>query len=79
MKHKIKLINWAYTDNYGVDIEIDGDRLFYDAEMTYNCIESILQKLGIDYEIEYVEEREEKKRITRLMKLVPVENDNEKN
>jgi hypothetical protein len=79
MKHKIKLTNWAYGDNYGVTIEIDGDNLFQDAEMTYNCIEPILQKLDIDYEIEYIEEREECKIVTKLMKLVPVESDNEEN
>lgn len=73
MKHKIKLTSWDYGDNYGVTVNIDGDNLFQDAEMTYNCIEPILQKLGIDYDIEYIEEREEHKIVTKLMKLVPME------
>jgi hypothetical protein len=79
MKHKIELLNWNYDDNYGTTIIIDGERLFYDAENTYNCLEEILNKLKVDFEIEYLEEKEVNKIVKQKMKLVPMENDNEKN
>jgi hypothetical protein len=75
MKHKIKLIQYDYEDRYGIAVEIDGRRLFYDGESTYNCIEEILSNFNIEAEIEYISEYEERKFITKKMKLVPVEGD----
>jgi hypothetical protein len=53
MKHKIKFVNYSYHDDYGAYIEIDGERLFYDAEYTFGCIEEILNACKVDYEIEF--------------------------
>ena len=71
--HKIKFIQYDYEDSYGIAIEIDGRRLFYDGESTYNCIEEILNNFNIEAQIEYDIEQSERKFITKKMKLVPDE------
>lgn len=70
MKHKIKLIDYNFGDDYGVDVEVNGKRLFYDGTNTYNCLHEILTELGIDFNIEYVQEEEIRTVVKRKMKLV---------
>lgn len=70
MKHKIKLVEYNYRDDYGVYVEIDGERLLNDATYTFSCLEEVLKQLGIDFELEYFSENEETKIITKKMKLV---------
>jgi hypothetical protein len=70
MKHKFKFIDYSYEDDYGVRLEIDGEPLFCEGTYTFNCLEEILKTLNIDYEIEYSQEREEIKFVTKKLKLV---------
>lgn len=79
MKHKIKFIGFDYRDDYGARIIIDEEPLFYDAEYTFSCLEEILNKLNVNYEIEYLQEEEITKFITKKMKLIPDENSKETN
>jgi hypothetical protein len=70
MKHKIEFIGFECRDDYGARLIIDGEPLFYDAEYTFTCLEEILNKLNVDYEIEYYQEKEEIFFVTKKMKLV---------
>jgi hypothetical protein len=70
MKHKIKLTSYYYYGEWGTTIEIDGKRLFYDGENTYNCLGEILETLGIDADIEFENLIETRKIETKKMKLV---------
>ena len=72
MKNKIKLVEFYNADISGTYVEVNGERLFYDAENTYNCLQEILEKLGLDADIEYFSETEVRDIVTKKMKLVPV-------
>jgi hypothetical protein len=70
VKHKIKLTQFSYFDEWGTVVEIDGKRLFYDGENTHNCLGEILETLGIEADIEFLYEKEVRKIETIKMKLV---------
>ena len=70
MKHNIKIINYSYDDDYGTTIEINGKKLFYDGENTYNCLGEILDTLEVDYDLEIEQREVEKRFITKKMKLI---------
>lgn len=70
MIHKIKFIEYNYIDSCGMHIEIDGKPLFYDGMYTTNCIEEILDTLGIKYTLEIEDVQEISQIITKRKKLV---------
>jgi hypothetical protein len=51
MKHKIVLEDWDTQEDFGVNVYVDGKKLFYDGSFTYNCLQEILNELGIDAEV----------------------------
>ncbi len=73
MKNKIKLIEYYDADGVsGTLVEVNGEKLLYDGTNTYNCLEEILSKLGLDADVEYFSETEIKTVVVKKMKLVEV-------
>jgi nitric oxide synthase oxygenase domain/subunit len=70
MKHKIKISQYDWIDDWYTTIEIDGRQLVSDGENTYNCLGEILEILGIEADIEFEYGREIRKIETKKMKLV---------
>ena len=73
MSHKIKIIDYSFMDDFGVKIVIDGEPLFYEGTYTVNCLDEILRALGVEFEIEFEQQYEEFRLVTKKMKLVPDE------
>lgn len=75
MTHKIKLTDYQYLDDYGVRVEVDGIVLVMDGQYTYNCLGEILTHLGVDFQIEYLNEEEISTIRKKKMRLVEDDND----